>query len=265
MDAAAIAHDLFFTRAGMDEPRTTALLGEAFKGAEDGELFLEYRQSEALSFDDGRIKSTSFDVTQGFGLRVVVGESTGYAHASDLSEGALKRAVGALGAVRRGANGQLALGPSRTNHTLYPPDNPLDDVPLAEKVALLEAIDAYARTTDSKVRQVMASLAGEWQVVMIERPDGARVSDVRPLGVPSSSTVSEPRRPAIVPSSTTVTPSAATRLPKRPANAEVFLRLKSPSRPWPIASCSKIPGQPGPSTTVISPAGAGIDSRLTSA
>ena len=181
MDAAAIAHDLFFTRAGMDEPRTTALLGEAFKGAEDGELFLEYRQSEALSFDDGRIKSTSFDVTQGFGLRVVVGESTGYAHASDLSEGALKRAVGALGAVRRGANGQLALGPSRTNHTLYPPDNPLDDVPLAEKVALLEAIDAYARTTDSKVRQVMASLAGEWQVVMIERPDGARVSDVRPL------------------------------------------------------------------------------------
>ncbi len=181
MDSAAIARDLFFTRAGLDERRTTALLGEAFKGAEDGELFLEYRQSEALSFDDGRIKSTSFDVTQGFGLRVVIGESTGYAHASDLSEGALKRAVGSLGAVSRGAGGQRALGPSRTNRTLYAPENPLDDVPLEEKIALLAAIDAYARNKDSNVRQVMASLAGEWQVVMIERPDGQRVADVRPL------------------------------------------------------------------------------------
>ena len=181
MDSSTIARDLFFTRAGLDEPRMSGLLSDAFKGAEDGELFLEYRQSEALSFDDGRLKSTSFDVTQGFGLRVVVGETTGYAHASELSDGALKRAADALGAVRHGAGGQLALGPSRTNRTLYPPENPLDDVPLAEKIALMTAIDAYARAKDSKVKQVMASLAGEWQVVMIERPDGARVADVRPL------------------------------------------------------------------------------------
>ncbi len=181
MDSAAIANDLFFTRAGLDQPRLSGLLGDAFKGAEDGELFLEYRQSEALAFDDGRLKSTSFDVTQGFGLRVVVGETTGYAHASELSESAVKRAADALGAVRHGASGQLALGPSRTNRTLYSPENPLDEVPLAEKIALMGAIDAYARAKDSKVRQVMASLAGEWQVVMIERPDGARVADVRPL------------------------------------------------------------------------------------
>ena len=85
------------------------------------------------------------------------------------------------------------------------------------------------------------------------------ISTVYCEGVPSSSMVSEPRRSAMVPSSTTVTPGAATRCPIRPANAEVFLRLKSPSRPWPIASCSRMPGQPGPSTTVISPAGAGIE------
>ena len=74
--------------------------------------------------------------------------------------------------------------------------------------------------------------------------------------------VSEPRRSGIVPSSTTVTPGEATRWPMSPAKAEVFLRLKSPSSPWPTASCSITPGQPGPSTTVISPAGAGTESKV---
>src|ERR1700758_1690752 len=89
------------------------------------------------------------------------------------------------------------------------------------------------------------------------------ISTVRLVGVPSSSMEREPRREAMVPSSTTVTPLAATCWPIRPANAEVFLRLKSPSSPWPTASCSITPGQPAPSTTSISPAGAGTDSRLT--
>ncbi len=79
---------------------------------------------------------------------------------------------------------------------------------------------------------------------------------LRRVGTPSSSTLSEPRRLAIVPSSTTVTSSEATGWPSRPENAEVFLRLKSPSSPCPTASWSRMPGQPGPSTTVISPAGA---------
>src|SRR5579875_3462379 len=83
------------------------------------------------------------------------------------------------------------------------------------------------------------------------------ISTVQCEGVPSSSTLSEPRRSGRVPSSTTVTPGAATRCPIRPEKAEVFLRLKSPSRPCPTASCSITPGQPGPSTTRISPAGAG--------
>ncbi len=82
------------------------------------------------------------------------------------------------------------------------------------------------------------------------------ISTVSCVAVPSSSTLSEPRRPAIVPLSTTVTLELATCWPISPAKAEVFLRLKSASRPWPTASCSRIPGQPGPSTTSISPAGA---------
>src|ERR1044071_8645127 len=91
------------------------------------------------------------------------------------------------------------------------------------------------------------------------------MSTFRWVGLPSSSIVSEPRRPGRVPSSTTVTPGDATRWPRRPENAELPLRLKSPSRPWPTASCRSTPGQPGPSTTVIVPAGAGRASRLTSA
>src|SRR5204863_136407 len=82
------------------------------------------------------------------------------------------------------------------------------------------------------------------------------ISTVRCVGLPSSSMLSDPRRSGIVPSSTTVTPAAATRWPMRFENAEVPLRLKSPSSPCPIASCSRTPGQPGPSTTVIVPAGA---------
>ena len=91
------------------------------------------------------------------------------------------------------------------------------------------------------------------------------ISTVRPVGVPSSSQLSEPRRLAIVPSSTTVHSGEATRSPMRPLKAETSLRLKSPSRPWPTASCSSTPGQPGPSTTVIVPAGASIACRLRSA
>src|SRR5215216_5983772 len=90
------------------------------------------------------------------------------------------------------------------------------------------------------------------------------MSTLRWVGVPSSSMVSEPRRASIAPSSITVTPAAATRSPMRPEKAEVPLRLKSPSRPWPMASWSSTPGQPGPSTTGISPAGAATDSKFTS-
>ncbi len=82
MSQIATADELFFTRAGLDRARIEAIVDEALAGADDGELFLEYCQSEALSFDDGRLKSASFDTYQGFGLRAVSGESAGYAHAS---------------------------------------------------------------------------------------------------------------------------------------------------------------------------------------
>ena len=120
--------ELFFTHAGLDRGRVERLVGDALAGADDGELFLEYRQSESLVFDDGRLKSASFDTEQGFGLRCVSGESTGYAHASELSEEAMRRAAKAVQAVRAGYEGSLAQGPSKTNQHLYVDENPLGGV-----------------------------------------------------------------------------------------------------------------------------------------
>jgi TldD protein len=173
--------DLFFAPHGLDRSNVEGLVGEALHGTDDGELYLEYRQSEALAFDDGRLKMATFDTTQGFGLRSVAGESTGYAHSSELSEGAIKRAGAAVQAVKQGHVGVQSSGPQRTNVHLYSDENPLEAQSFEQKVKLLSDIDAYARGLDSRVRQVSASLAGEWQAVEIMRADGEVVRDVRPL------------------------------------------------------------------------------------
>ncbi len=172
---------LFFSEADLDQPRVERITREALDGADDGELFLEYRQSEGLTFDDGRLKTASFDTSQGFGLRAIAGEAAGYAHASELSEAALKRAAETVSAVSRGHSGSAAERPHGTNLKLYSDDNPIAAVPFAEKVALLEKIDAYARGRDPRVQQVSASVLGSWQAVQIIRADGSRMADVRPL------------------------------------------------------------------------------------
>jgi TldD protein len=181
MSDLARTDELFFTRAGLDRPRIERLVGDALKGADDGELFLEYSQSESLAYDDGRLKSASFDSSQGFGLRSIAGEAAGYAHASELSEDAIRRAAETVKAVHAGRGGTLALPPQGTNRSLYTDANPLAEVAFEKKVSLLAEIDAYARAKDPRVRQVMASISGVWQAVQIVRPDGTRVADIRPL------------------------------------------------------------------------------------
>ncbi|HYD67603.1 metalloprotease TldD, partial [Azospirillum sp.] len=181
MSALAVTDDLFFNRAGLDRPRVEGLVADALRGADDGELYLEYAQSESLGWDDGKLKSASFDTTQGFGLRAIAGEATGFAHASNLSEEAIRRAAETVRAVQAGHTGTSAEPPPGTNRALYIPDNPLHLVPFEEKVKLLAAIDAYARAKDPRVRQVSCSISGEWQAVQILRADGVRVADLRPL------------------------------------------------------------------------------------
>jgi TldD protein len=173
--------ELFFTRGDLDRGRIESLAGEALSGADDGELYLEYCQSESISLDDGRIRSASFDTTQGFGLRAISGETAGYAHSSELSEAAIKRAGETVQAVRAGHGGTHADAPMGTNANLYTETNPLGEVAFEDKVALLTEIDSYLRAKDPRVGQVMASVSGEWQAIQIIRPDGYRAADIRPL------------------------------------------------------------------------------------
>lgn len=174
-------NQLFFEQTGLDRARVEGLVGDTLKGADDGEMFLEYRQSESFAFDDGRLKAATYDTSQGFGLRSVSGEVTGYAHASDLSEDAMARAAASVKAVQSGYSGTWAGAPARTNRHLYTDEDPLGGASFEAKVKLLQDIDAYARSKDPRVRQVSCSLAGEWQAIEIIRPDGRSVRDTRPL------------------------------------------------------------------------------------
>ncbi|HIC58604.1 MAG TPA: metalloprotease TldD [Rhodospirillales bacterium] len=177
----AKTEDLFFNRAGLDKSRVERIIGEALENADDGELFLEYQQSENFVFDDGQLKNANFDTSQGFGLRAVAGEMSGYAHASELSEEALLRAGDTIKAVQVGYDGTMAQGPAQTNQSLYMEDNPLNQTPFETKVRLLSGMDAYARGLDERIRQFSASLSGSWQAVQIIRADGSRAADIRPL------------------------------------------------------------------------------------
>jgi len=173
--------DLFFSRNGMDPRRVQQLVDEALKSSDDGELFLEYCQSESFAYDDNRLKAATFDTSQGFGLRAVAGEATGYAHASEISEDAIRRAGETVRAVSRGYSGAAAGAPARTNVKLYSDIDPLETAGFEKKVKLLEEMNAYARARDPRVRQVSASLSGEWQRIEIVRAGGEQYSDVRPL------------------------------------------------------------------------------------
>jgi len=168
-------------RAGLDRAATRRHIARGLEGADDGELFLEYKQSEVLLFDNGRLKQATYDTAQGFGLRAVKDEAVGYAHASDLSDAAIARAADAVRAVKGGYSGHYAAPPGRSNVHLYGEDNPLAGPAFETKVRLLETVDAYARAKDARVRQVSVSFAASWQVVEILRPDGESYRDVRPL------------------------------------------------------------------------------------
>jgi TldD protein len=183
MSAIAATDKLFFERAdaALDQATAAQIVDKALHGSDDGELFLEYRESESISLDDGNIRSANFDTGLGFGLRAVAGEATGYAHSGEISEDALRRAAATVSAIAAGHSGTAAEPPRATNARLYSDANPLQLMDFSARTSLLGQIDAYARGKDPRVKQVMASISGEWQAVQIMRADGTRVADLRPL------------------------------------------------------------------------------------
>ena len=167
--------------AEMDWDATSRILADAAKGADDGEIFVEDSRTESFYWDDGRLKSASFDATQGFGLRVVAGERAGYGHASVLDTEAIGRAAEAASAVKLGHAGTLDVSPAKVNRRLYADFDPIESPTFTAKTELLAEIDAYCRARDPRVVQVAATLAGARRGLTILRPDGAKLTDHRPL------------------------------------------------------------------------------------
>ncbi|MHA3913330.1 TldD/PmbA family protein [Halovulum sp. GXIMD14793] len=165
----------------LDQDTALTILKSATDGADDGELFLERRRSEALVFDDGRLKTASYDASEGFGLRAVKGEVTGYGHSTEMTEAALRRAAETARLAVTDGRGVLAAAPAGTNRKLYRDVDPVSDIAFAPKVETLRAIDAYARDLDPEVVQVSASLSASLQEVAILRPDGLYLTDARPM------------------------------------------------------------------------------------
>ncbi len=165
----------------LDEATALQILRAATDGAEDGELFLERRRSEMIVFDDGRVKTASYDAGEGFGLRAVKGEVAGYAHSTEISETALRRAAETARLAVGDGGGSLAAGPKGTNVRLYTDADPMAGAEFSVKIETLQEIDAFARALDPRVVQVSASMAASHQEVEILRPEGHRVADVRPM------------------------------------------------------------------------------------
>ena len=165
----------------LDESAALATLRAATAGADDGELFLERKRSEAIVLDDGRIKTASYDASEGFGLRAVRGEVAGYAHSTEISEKALSRASETARLAVGDGGGTLAAAPKGTNARLYSDADPMADATFAAKIDILKEIDAFARSLDPRVVQVSATIAAGLQEVEILRPEGARLADIRPM------------------------------------------------------------------------------------
>ena len=167
----------------LDEGRLQAVFGQMLAHRVDyADLYFQYSRSESWSLEEGIVKSGSFNIDQGVGVRAVSGEKTAFAYSDDISFDALQSAAQATRAIaRQGGEGLTGIVRKGELRTLYAPQDPLASLGAPEKVALLERLERIARRIDPRVTQVMAALAGEYEVVMVARSDGMQAADVRPL------------------------------------------------------------------------------------
>jgi len=158
-------------------------IGEIFRHRVDyADLYFQYTRSEGWSLEEGIVKTGSFSIGQGVGVRAVAGEKTAFSYSDTLSVDALMSSAKAVREIARaGQSRRVAAGPSAQAHTLYPGVDPLATLPAQDKVALLERVEAMARRRDPHVVQVMAGLGMEYDVVMVVGSDGRQSADVRPL------------------------------------------------------------------------------------
>ena len=183
-NALAQAESLLLTPFSLSEKDLSRTFGQILTHQVDyADLYFQYSRSEAWSLDEGIVKSGSFNIDQGVGVRAISGEKTAFAYSDDISLQALGDAATAVRAIA--AAGQTGVSPalraSAGAHALYLPNDPLASLPADAKVRLLERLESFVRALDPRVQQVMASLAGEYEVILVAGSDGRLAADVRPL------------------------------------------------------------------------------------
>jgi TldD protein len=180
----ALARQSLLEPAGIGDRELARLLGSLLAGRVDyADLYFQYSRHEAWSLEEGKVKSGSHNIEQGVGVRAVAGEKTGFAYSDDIVLPALLEAAAAARAIaQQGTGGRApAVFRGESGLRLYPPVDPLASLADDAKVKLLERLEAEARGRDPRVKQVMASLAGVHEVVLVVRSDGVIAGDVRPL------------------------------------------------------------------------------------
>jgi TldD protein len=186
LERLAIAQSLLIEPFGLDEAKLARALGTIGEHrVDDADLYFQITRHEGWSLEEGIVKSGSFSIDQGVGVRAVAGEKTAFAYSDDISEDSLldaARTVRSIAAAGQSRRVKVATVPKLAlSRALYGPTDPIGTLDSAQKVALLERIERMARARDPRIVQVMAGLAAEYDVVMVARADGTRAADVRPL------------------------------------------------------------------------------------
>ena len=180
-----VARDLLLTPFGLDESHLARALAEIrTHRVDDADLYFQYTRSEGWSLEEGIVKTGSFSIDQGVGVRAVSGEKTAFAYSDDISEASLldaARTVRSISSVAQGGKVRVAPKKIAAGRSLYRGVDPIASLDSTAKVALLEKLEQRARAKDPRVAQVMAGLASEYDVVLVARADGTLAADVRPL------------------------------------------------------------------------------------
>ncbi len=185
LSSLAVARDILLTPFGLDEAKLLKALGTMFAHKVDyADLYFQATRSEGWSLEEGIVKTGSFSIDQGVGVRAVSGDKTAFSYSDEISERALLEAAAATRTIARAGAGKIKIAGSmqpQGGRSLYLPDDPLASLDATAKVRLLERVEKMARAKDPRVVQVMAGLAGEYDVVLVLRSDGVLAADIRPL------------------------------------------------------------------------------------
>jgi TldD protein len=185
LERLAVAQRLLLTPFGLDESHLSRALAEiTAHRVDDADLYFQYTRNEGWSLEEGIVKTGSFSIDQGVGVRAVSGEKTAFAYSDDISEASLldaARTVRSISAAGRSGRARAATKKIASSRSLYNGLDPIASLDSTAKVALLGKVEQLARARDPRVAQVMAGLASEYDVVMVARADGTLAADVRPL------------------------------------------------------------------------------------